>query len=536
MPVVPDLGRYWRTARHLRPDQAAAQLRRLARRQAPSTANLPDPVPGWPRLAALAPRADQYEGNVVRVLGRQAALDWQAPDAERLWRYHLHYHDFLRNALTPAGAITHWIERNPPGSAPGWEPYPLSRRIVNWIAAYRFAPPPGVAQSLALQARALRANLETHLLANHLFVNAKALVFAGSVFTGAEAREWLETGLAILDREIGEQILADGGHYERSPMYHALILEDLLDLSNLRACRMPGLERLDPHVFAKPIQAMRAWLAVMTGPDGEPCQFQDTALGVAPPLAALDAYAARLGLSIAPTRAPAPAADLEPSGYVRLGQGETAVWMDVGEPAPAYQPGHAHAAILAIEAAHRGRRLIVNSGISTYTPGAVRCYERSTAAHSTALIGGRDQSEMWAAFRVGRRARLTHRAAGETWAAAGHDGYAPLRHQRRIELRDGQLQIADAFSRVEEAVWLAIHFHLHPDWELRAAGPGGWEIADRSTGKTAGAFQTPPGLVASVAAGSWSPTFFERRPNQMLRLEGVVERPGAAFLTVLHLN
>ena len=29
--------------------------------------------------------------------------------------------------------------------------------------------------------------------------------------------------------EIGEQVLADGGHYERSTLYHAAFLEDLLD-------------------------------------------------------------------------------------------------------------------------------------------------------------------------------------------------------------------------------------------------------------------------------------------------------------------
>ena len=34
-------------------------------------------------------------------------------------------------------------------------------------------------------------------------------------------------------RELPEQILADGGHFELSPMYHALVLEDLLDLVNI---------------------------------------------------------------------------------------------------------------------------------------------------------------------------------------------------------------------------------------------------------------------------------------------------------------
>ena len=40
-------------------------------------------------------------------------------------------------------------------------------------------------------------------------------------------------GARILLRELPEQVLADGGHFERSPMYHALLLHGLLDLVNV---------------------------------------------------------------------------------------------------------------------------------------------------------------------------------------------------------------------------------------------------------------------------------------------------------------
>ena len=48
-----------------------------------------------------------------------------------------------------------------------------------------------------------------------------------------EPELWLSKGLNIIKNELSEQILDDGGHFERSPMYHALLLEDLLDLTNL---------------------------------------------------------------------------------------------------------------------------------------------------------------------------------------------------------------------------------------------------------------------------------------------------------------
>lgn len=92
---------------------------------------------------------------------------------------------------------------------------------MNWLKWSLAGNPLGGdgAASLALQARYLRRRIEWHLLANHLFVNAKALIYCGLCFSGAEADEWLGTGLRILKRQVPEQILADGGHFERSPMY-----------------------------------------------------------------------------------------------------------------------------------------------------------------------------------------------------------------------------------------------------------------------------------------------------------------------------
>ncbi|MFO1266416.1 MAG: heparinase II/III family protein [Rubrivivax sp.] len=108
-------------------------------------------------------------------------------------------------------------------------------RIVNWIKWFLAGEPaqaPWLA-SLAVQARWLAQRLEWHLLGNHLFANAKALFFAGLFFEGREADEWLATGARILERELPEQVLDDGGQFERSPMYHALALEDVLDLLNV---------------------------------------------------------------------------------------------------------------------------------------------------------------------------------------------------------------------------------------------------------------------------------------------------------------
>ena len=61
----------------------------------------------------------------------------------------------------------------------------------------------------------------------------KALVFAGLFFNGKESNRWYQIGQKIIDKELLEQVLNDGGNFELSPMYHSIFLEDLLDLVNI---------------------------------------------------------------------------------------------------------------------------------------------------------------------------------------------------------------------------------------------------------------------------------------------------------------
>ena len=151
--------------------------------------------------------------HFLNQIGRLAEpSDWNAPEASRLWLYNLHYFDDL-NALDAEDRhslhrklIRRWVEENPPFEGTGWEPYPTSLRIVNWTkwSLSENELDQDVADSLALQAAWLEDNIEWHLLGNHLFANAKALVFAGLLFEGDDAARWLRKGLSIL-----EKILSD---------------------------------------------------------------------------------------------------------------------------------------------------------------------------------------------------------------------------------------------------------------------------------------------------------------------------------------
>lgn len=471
------IARLARTVVHLRPVQLYGRL--LFRLRKPRFDPAPAPprraLSGWqPPVSKRHALTGRTSVSFLNVAGEIADADgWNDPARDKLWLYNLHYFDELS---APSGEdraawrrelVARWIAENPPGRGNGWEPYPISLRIVNWIkwALAGEQMEPAWLDSLAAQTRWLMQRIEWHLLANHLFTNAKALVFAGLFFSGPEADKWLATGLRILDREVPEQILADGGHFELSPMYHAIILEDLLDLVNLAAAA--GLDEGGHCARWREVSArMGDWLAAMTHPDGEIAFFNDAAINIAPSPVRVATYAERLG--VRPARAPGEGVThLRESGYVRLQRGDAVALLDLAAVGPSYIPGHAHADSLSFELSLGAQRVIVNGGTSTYA-GDSRAFERSTAAHSTVVVAEQDSSEVWSSFRVGRRAhtRIAETADGDGVAlvSGSHDGYRFLpgrpRHRRSWRLEAGRFTIED---RIEGGGAPAVaYFHLHP--------------------------------------------------------------------------
>lgn len=479
------VSRYWHTLRHLRPGQFVGRVQHL----------LPRPrlqvSPAPPRRAAAGPwrllawRPPALTGPAhARWLNVAAPLDaptiWTDRSRGRLWLYNLHYFDDLtardaeRRRAWHHDLVARWIAEHgrPPGD--GWDPYPTSLRIVNWIKWQLAAGVSSSAMldSLAAQARWLAARMETHLLGNHLWANAKALVFAGAFFSGPEADVWRRRGVHLVMRELAEQVLDDGGHVERSPMYHAIVLEDVIDLLHLADVMPDAVSAVCRARLQAVVPRMLRWLRVMTHPDGDIAFFNDAAMGIAPTVGDL-AHAARVcGLACDQADAPlAPVEWLRASGYVRLSN-ETAVMIaDVAPVGPDYQPGHAHADTLSFELSVGGRRMVVNGGTSTYDPGPERQRQRSTAAHSTVEINGLNSSDVWAAFRVGRRARPSEVSArleaSVPTAAAAHDGYQwrGVKHARQWRLLPDHLEVVDTVSgRWHTAV---ARLPLHPD----VAGP-----------------------------------------------------------------
>jgi uncharacterized heparinase superfamily protein len=407
------------------------------------------------------------------------SADWNSTQISKLWLYNLHYFDDLNADGAPGRSDLHqeliirWMTENPPGKFIGWEPYPLSLRIVNWIKwalAGNFLDD-DMCRSLAVQARFLIKRLERHLLGNHLFANAKALVFAGCFFEGEEADAWLRCGIDILRHEIQEQILVDGGHFERSTMYHSLALEDMLDLVNVTQYFSPQLPSpLERAIADWPLQvrSLHAWLLAMSHPDGEIGLFNDAAFDIAPSVSELDAYTRRI-LMDATTPLRLPVTHLKESGYIRLVNSPAVALLDVAPIGPDYLPGHAHADTLTFEFSLGEQRVLVNSGTSCYGIGAERMRQRGTAAHNTVTVNGQDSSEVWSSFRVARRAypfglHIEHSSeALVTEVQCAHNGYKRLTgkpiHHRTWRMDRQELTVIDRVEGSHKNAEARFHFH-----------------------------------------------------------------------------
>jgi uncharacterized heparinase superfamily protein len=425
-----------------------------------------------------APPHAAFDGwGCIRLIGREHhfgdGIDWDFMDEGPLWAYHLHQFDYVRCARLSCEArsalLRDWIEHCRGGV--GWHPHPISLRILSWA---KLLLTPGalalsasdaelVRRSMADQVETLAQNLEVRLQGNHLFSNLLTVVFAGLLFEGGRAEAWLAHEGAFR-RELEEQILPDGSHVEGSPMYHGLLLENLLDLLNLlRACpeRAPGrLLAAVEDAAARMLGAHRVW----THPDGEIALLADSAFEIAHPLQRIATYAASLGVE---ARGPELPGVLDAAGVYRFENGDFTLIVTASSPTPAYQPGHAHCDALSFELSLGDERLVTDTGVSEYIPGSLRDISRATRSHATLELVGQEQSEIWAAHRVGGRARVAvHRLEANRLLEASCSAWATprTRHRRVFELSETGLELRDSLEGAEGAVRFALP--LGPDLKV----------------------------------------------------------------------
>ena len=536
------LVRYAAAIYHLGPRQAARNLLHRATRGTRRFGRYANAARGleWTGRArtAFLPHAGgaRLERGQFTAIGRTLTVGdppgWE-PAAPLLWLFNLHYFAWL-DALPGAEQrrlVLDWTLRYPPSARrPGWMPYPLSLRLRRWATlplaeGWSHAERIRLLASIEAQADCLADTLEYHLRGNHLLESAITLKLLTGCLRGPAVARWERRADAVLDAELGEQFLLDGGHVERSPMYHARLAHGLLDLMNV----LPEADETRLGIEER-LPGILRFVAAMRHPDGEIHLFGDAAFGIAPDPGAILEYAARLGFET-----PKFASGSFPvTGYHVWRDGNDALFVDAAAIGPDYLPAHAHGDIFSYELSLDGRRVVVDGGTSTYETGSERDWVRSTRAHNTVEIAGADQAEFFGAFRVGRRGRprdVVARVSAEGIHVSGwHDGYRRLRggplHHRELELAPpAALAVWDTVeSSVPHAAVSRVRFP--PGARVRLEG------ADAATIETEGLTLSLRSFGGTLITetGHYAPRFGERLPCTVLALH---KGPGPEFGYVL---
>lgn len=375
-----------------------------------------------------------------------------------------------------------WVDRYGKWEAFAWRVAVTADRLINLLSAG-----PWLLGGLEPQAREEMLDaLARH--ARHLHLSgddesdprARFRIFVALALAGAamDMPDYVETGLAGLERECARQILADGGHASRSP---EALAETMIDLSAVEDLMLRlGLNA--PAFLTKLLARMAPMLSFFTFPGGGLPPVNgggDGAGGLsAAALAGHGDVAARFSFA-------------RLSGFQKITADRLTVLMDTGAAPELRLGGRAHAGILGLQIFDGAEALVTSCGAHTSMEPALREAARRTPAHSTLTLDGLDSAEFELCDDTGLRAPVgpdgvsarrleendQHLIEGQH--AAWRASHGLLCRRRIYVSRDGaRITGEDSLSRpVSETAPVtnpvapyAIRFHLHPDVEV-APGP-----------------------------------------------------------------
>ncbi|GHT67075.1 hypothetical protein AGMMS50239_29610 [Bacteroidia bacterium] len=367
------------------------------------------------------------------------SIDWNYAKYGALWTYNLNYFEFLHQPdfceKEGLRLINDYIFHYQ-NIKIGYDSYPVSLRNVFWIRflSKYFIKDEKIDSFLYAQYSILQRYLEYHLLGNHLLENAFSLLFGAYYF---KDKKIYKKAYKLLKKELNEQILRDGGHFELSPMYHQILLYRLLDCINV----LSNNQWIEDNLFrfiSEKASLMLSWLSNITLSSGTIPHFNDSTNEIAPSTKELFDYAEKLNVkfNIVP---------LSDSQYRIFRTPNIKCIMDIGGIMPKYQPGHAHADTFNFILEVGKQSVIVDTGCSTYEQGVIRNTERGTFAHNTVVINGKNSSQVWASHRVGKRANVRILKDTDNGIIAQHDGYKEMGviHQRSFSQEENRIKIID---------------------------------------------------------------------------------------------
>ncbi|MBE6771514.1 MAG: hypothetical protein E7547_05140 [Ruminococcaceae bacterium] len=406
---------------------------------------------------------DELINGEISILNKKFKIDYSSNSRKvmaPLYRFNLYYFEYAvvlgaEYSKTKNVEILNVFKRlyeDYLKEKPALHPYVISLHLPNILIAMEFFGNAldedfrnKVYTELFIQYKYLLSHFEKHLLANHYFENLKAAVIA-SYFFGDD--KVCRKSVKLLHSQVKEQILPDGVHFELSPMYHKIILEDLLRIAKLS--QSEGFPECD---WIKPvIQNMLDAMASMEKGFSRTPLFNDSGNNVAKSAQSIE-IACKDVLGIFPRYKE----ELVSSGYYKFYNGKIAMMFDAGKIGPDYNPGHGHCDCLSFEVCVDGKPLFVNSGTYEYQ-GDMRKYFRSTRAHNTLTVGSREQSECWGEHRVGNRIKNIKVTKKGSCIDSEYKNCFGDKHMRTVLLENGILTVEDlVVSPLNETV----HSYLH---------------------------------------------------------------------------
>ena len=143
MQALGKLLRFFNTIKYLKPSQIYGRIWFHLYRPTPVLSKEPERRKPEEWIAPILKSQSFVSDNKFNFLNHIGKLnsseDWNNPKYDKLWLYNLHYFDYIQSKNADEESsnyhnlINRWIIENQPGQGNGWEPYPLSLRLVNWI-------------------------------------------------------------------------------------------------------------------------------------------------------------------------------------------------------------------------------------------------------------------------------------------------------------------------------------------------------------------------------------------------------------------
>lgn len=414
--------------------------------------------------------------------GRRDTLPWAIQGASLNFLDRIHRFDWLVHLCADSAEgreqalwlVDDWIARFGRFDGFAWRAGPCADRVWNWMRCgevlFGDASDVIARQRLQVLQRQI-AHLDT-IAETTVDVDARmriaAILVVEGALTGNEGR--LRHGLGRLDGECTAQILPDGGHVSRSPERLLLIMLDLIAVRDVLArCGEPEVDFL-----AKWLPRMGAMLGFFRCDDGGLYPFNDGG----------ESRPELVDAALAALRDPPRRFSFSPkSGFQKLERGPLRLLLDVGR-APDQPFGDmAHAGALGFELSDGPARIVTSCGFSREVNLDFQAAVRRTGAHSTLVLGNRDNAEFETNDQTGLLTPVGPDGVSakrleeddEIWLDAQHSGYRDtfgLLHRRRLFLRgDGARltgedslvrPVARAMEEDPSPIAFEIRFHLHP--------------------------------------------------------------------------